>query len=154
MKSEIEKYKVEGEIYIWIYKDNIRNYPGWNITFNSDAIKSLINLFKLLNSSEWSLKKKILTKTPSQKQINIPNNKFGNAVWKSKQKIVLNLKISELDDHWLINENEEEIEFQFGKAKLRELINALKAVSNKQGDFAISDRNEENILYLWWNSEI
>jgi hypothetical protein len=45
------------------------------------------------------------------------------------------------------------IEIQFGKEKLTELQNAINGIPKGNGDFAISDQNEENILYFWWNLE-
>ena len=58
-------------------------------------------------------------------------------------------KTSESENHWLIKELDNGIEIQFGKEKLTELQNAIKGIPKGKGDFAISDQNEENILYFW-----
>ncbi len=53
----------------------------------------------------------------------------------------------------MISKNDNGIEIQFGKAKLTELQNAIKGIPKGNGDFAIFDHNDENILYIWWNLE-
>ena len=149
MKAQIEKHKVNGKVYTWTYKDNSRNYPGWNFTVNSKASKSLSELLDLMSSCEWSTKKKITTELPTQAQLDVPNNQNGIAKWKSKTNLILNCKMSESENHWLINELDDGIEIQFGKAKLIELQSAINGIPKGNGDFAISDQNEQNILYFW-----
>jgi len=153
MKAQIEKHKVSGKVYAWTYKDNNRNYPGWNFTVDLKASESLSELLNLMSACEWSTKKKITTEIPTQAQLNVPNNQNRVAKWKSKPNLTLNCKTSESENHWLIKELDNGIEIQFGKEKLTELQNAINGIPKGNGDFAISDQNEENILYFWWNLE-
>ena len=153
MKAQIEKHKVSGKVYAWTYKDNKRNYPAWNFTVDLKASESLSELLNLMSDCEWSTKKKITTELPTQAQLKVPNNQNGTAKQKSKPNLTLNCKTSESENHWLINEFDNGIEIQFGKAKLTELQNAINGIPKGNGDFAISDQNEENILYFWWNLE-
>ncbi|SDH08093.1 hypothetical protein [Psychroflexus sediminis] len=151
MKAEIEKYKVKGKVYTWTYKDNQRNYPGWNFTVDSNASESLFELLNLMDACEWSTKKTLPTTSPTQNQLNVPNNQNGTAQWKSKPNLTLNYKTNESENHWRINELNNGIEIQFGKTKLTELQNAINGIPKGNGDFAICDQNEENILYFWWS---
>jgi hypothetical protein len=153
MKAQIEKFKVNGKVYAWTYKDNNRNYPGWNFTVDLKASESLSELLNLMSDCEWSTKKKVTTELPTQAQLDVPNNQNEIARWKSKPNLTLNCKTSESENHWLLSEHDNGIEIQFGKEKLTELQNAIKGIPKGNGDFAISDQNEENILYFWWNLE-
>lgn len=153
MKELINKYTVYGKFYCWTYKDNLRNYPGWNFTVDSKGSESLCELLNLMISCEWSTKKKISLELPTKMQINVTNNQNGIATWKSKPNLILNYNTCESENYWLINEFDNEIEIQFGKEKLTELQNAINGISRGIGDFAISDANDENILYFWWNLE-
>ena len=149
MKSKIEKHKINGKIHTWIYKDNNRNYPGWNFTIDSKASENFLELLNLMNTSEWSTKKVITTELPTQTQLNGVNNQSGIAKWKSKPNLTLHCKTTESKNHWLIKELDNGIEIQFGKTKLVEFQNAIIEIQKGNGDFAISDKNEENILYFW-----
>ena len=149
MKAQIEKYKITGKVYTWTYKDNQLNYPGWNFTVDLKASESLSTLLNLMNDSEWSSKKIISIELPTESQLKVPNKQNGTANWKSKPNLTLNCKMSESADYWKINELDNSIEIQFGKAKLTELQNAINGIPKGNGDFAISDQNEENILYFW-----
>ena len=153
MKAQIEKYRVNGKIYTWTYKDNQRNYPGWNFTVDLKASEDLSELLNLMNTCEWSSKKTLRTELPTDFQLKVTNNQGGTAKWKTKSNLTLNYKKSESENHWLINEINNGIEIQFGKRKLNELQEAIKGIPKGNGDFAICDQNEENILYVWWNLE-
>lgn len=149
MKDRIEKYILNGKVYTWTYKDNNRNYPGWNFTVDLKAGESLIEILKLMDICDWSTKKNISATIATQAQLSVPNNQNGIAKWKPIKNMTLSCKKSESGNHWLINELDNGIEIQFGKEKLVELQNAIIRILNGDGDFAISDQNEENILYFW-----
>lgn len=151
MKAKIKKYKVTGKVFIWKYKDNLRNYPGWNFTVDIKASQSLLRLLELMNNCEWSSQNIITTEIPTELQIRVPNNQNGNARWKTKKNLKLKCIKTMSETHWLINEMENEVEIQFGKAKLEEFKNAITGIPEGKGDFDISDQNAENIMFFWWN---
>jgi len=153
MKALIEKFKVNGKVYIWKYIENQRNYPGWNLTVDLKASKNLSELLDLMTASDWPSKKIISTELPTETQLKIPNNNIGLAKWKSKPKLTLNYKKGESENHWLITETDNGVEIQFGKTKLVDLKNTINGIPKGEGDYAISDLDDNNILYFWWNSE-
>ncbi len=151
MKAQIEKYKITGKVYAWTYKDNLRNYPGWNFTVDLKASESLSTLLNLMNDCEWSSKKTISTELPTESQLKVPNNQNGDASWKSKPNLTFNCKTSESGNYWKVIELDNGIEIQFGKAKLTELISAIIEIPKGKGDFTITDQNDMNVIYFWWN---
>jgi hypothetical protein len=149
MKEKIQKYKINGEVYTWTCKDNNRNYPGWNFMIDKNGVENLIELLDLMKKCEWSSKKTIRIENPTDSQLRIPNNLNGKAKWKTKDKLILNCRKTEPENYWLIKETDKELEFRFGGQKLIDLQNAISRIGKGNGDFAISDNNEENILYFW-----
>ena len=147
MKHEIEKFTIKGEIYIWKYLENENNYPGWNISFDRNVSEKLLELLNLMDNCEWSSKKTLQTNFPSQTQLGIANNRSGNAKWKSKSSLVLNLKKDE-PTLWKIIEDEKQIEIRFGQKKLIEFRKAVVRKTNNLNDFAIY-LDDENCLYFW-----
>ena len=153
MNTQIEKFKVDGKVYVWKYTENQRNYPGWNLTVDLKASKNLSELLDLMNTSEWPGKMTISTELPTESQLKVPNNHGGLAKWNSKPKLTLNYIKGESENHWLIKEIDNCIEIQFGKTKLIELKNAINGIPKGDGEYAISDNKDESILYFWWNLE-
>lgn len=147
MKLQIEKFKFIGEIYIWKYTSNIKNYPGWNLSLNISGAQSLLKLFDLMLQSEWSVKKAIETNNVTKFKTDIPRN--GNSDWKSKKTIIFNYKKNNYYDYWQIIENGENIEILFDNEKLLKLKESIDNLISGKKDFAISDSNEDNILYFW-----
>ena len=151
VKGQIEKYKVVGDIYVWKYRENQRNYPGWNFTMDKNASFSMVELLNLMDSCEWSSKKLILLSKPTQMQLDVPNNMKGKAKFKGYEELILNFRKTEDENYWVITELKDCIEIKFGKNRLSELKNAIMGIPLGKGDFGISDENEDNILNIWWN---
>ena len=147
MKQEIEKFIIQDDIYFWKYLENERNFPGWNISFNKTAGESLIDLLNLMNNCEWSSKKAIEIKHPTNNELQIVNNQSGTAKWKFKPSLVLNHRKDETS-LWEILEKENEIEIRFGKERLTEFLNATMKMSKRINDFGIYE-DDENCLYFW-----
>ena len=104
MKAQIEKFKLDGKVYAWTYKDNQNNYPGWNFTVDKTASESLTELIDLMDKCEWSSKKTFGLEMPSDKQISVPNNQNGQARWKTTSKMTLSHRKAETEDYcigWL-----------------------------------------------------
>lgn len=149
MKEQINKLKIKGKIYIWKYLENSRNYPGWNITADKIGGENLLELIDLMKTCKWSSKKSIQTIEPSNNQLNVPHNRNGRAEWKSARNLTLNLKKEIEPDFWEVIDNENDIEIILGKNSLLKLENSIRRILNNDGDFTISDNDEENILYFW-----
>jgi len=147
MKLEIEKFKFVGEIYIWKYTSNNKNYPGWNLSLNISGAQSLLKLLDLMLQSEWSVKKAIEVNNVTNFQTDIPQNR--NSGWESKKTIIFNYKKNNYFDYWQIIENGQNLEILFDNEKLLKLKESIHNLIFGKRDFAISDSNEENILYFW-----
>lgn len=153
MKDKIEKHKINGKVYTWKYLENSKNYSGWNFTVDETAGGNLVELLNLMKQCEWSSRKEIQISKPTENQIKVPNNQNGSAKWKTVSKLILTSKKTAEKEFWQIIEKESEIEIQFGKNKLIDFEKAICGIPKGIGDFAITSDSEDNILYLWWNSE-
>ena len=99
------------------------------------------------------LEKTVSIDVPSESQLKVPNNQKGLAQWKSAKQLTLNYSKQGPDEEWIVTEKTDEVEVKFGKGKLRRLQTAIAEIPKGKGDFAISDSDDENILYFWWNLE-
>lgn len=145
MQKEIERFKLEGNIYIWKYSPQLSNFPGWNMSIDREARKNLPALLDLMQKSEWPSKKALPTAIPTTQPL-LPVR--GNS-WKTKSEILLNYKKEHGADYWQTIANENTLEIRFGSNKLVEFINSIQRLQSGINDFAIGDENEENILYFW-----
>ena len=148
--NNIEKFKITGKVFIWAYPENKNNYPGWNFTADKRACDELYQLLTLMDQYDWTSLKTISTSLPGQRQLNAVNIK---APWKSKTRLTLKCKKTADENYWQIIKHADELEIVFGKNKLIELQKAIKGIPKNEGDFAITDENDNNFLYIWWNLE-
>jgi hypothetical protein len=151
MKKLIEKFHVKGNVYLWKYKENQRNYPGWNLTVDNIASESITQLLDLMQRCEWSSSKLIILSRPTNDQIRVPNNWNGTASWKWAENLVLSSIKTDGFNHWKIYEKYPKLEIAFGSSKLEELKSAVTGIPHGKGDFSIETENDDDILNFWWN---
>jgi hypothetical protein len=148
MDPLIEKYKSYGSVYIWQYREKNPKRRHWNLTADEDGCSSLIELLELMQNSRFSSKKLFKTTSPTNQQISIPNNR--NPEWHSKPALSLR-SLKENNCGWMLTAKNDSLEIVFCKEKLSELMEAIVKIKGGDGDFAISDDNDNNVLYFWWN---
>ena len=144
MDKEIEKYKVAGRIACWKFIDNSKNYPGWNICFDSAGRSAVITLLEKMDNSEWPSKKSIRTMTPLELNQNWIK-KVGD--FTATQSIVISNR-KEPSDLWTLDESNSELTISIGSNTLNELKVSLK---KEIFDEAMAGNNEDapNLLYFW-----
>ena len=152
-KQKIVKLKITGQIFIWRYTDNDRNYPGWNLTLDRQASQDLLQLFDLMDQCDWSTKKSLGTTEPTDNELNVPNNRQGTARWSTKRTITFTTKTNAAPDYWTTDERKEELEIIFSKHKMKPLRQAIADIPNGKGDISIGDSRDENLLTFWWRLE-
>ena len=147
MEEAIRKFDLKGKIHFWEFREKNPNMRCWNFTANMQGCESFIQLLELMQSSPYSSKKSILLSTPEISQIEVPNNR--NVNWRTKSKLNLIFKKNETSV-WSIKVPDDVLEISFGSEKMEKFINAVRQVKAGHGDFAISDDNDDNVLYFWW----
>lgn len=152
-KALIEKFQIRGNIYLWKYKDNERNFPGWNLTVDKEASEHLVKLLDMMHQYEWATNKLVKVTPPTGKQIAVPNNWGGTAAWESSAGLkIISTKSIQLN-HWRITEKFPIVEIELGPSNLAKLKEAIAGIPNGIGDFSIGDVIDENLLTFWWNLE-
>ncbi|WP_421765240.1 hypothetical protein [Ekhidna sp.] len=153
IKSQIRKLKLTGTLYLWTYTENDRNYSGWNLSTTPESLSDLHELLNLMEQCQWSTTKTIRVQPPTPTQLNTVNNRNGKANWKSTSELILKANKNVDADSWNYRIGTNNLELTFGTKKLVELRNSLNKISKGNGDFAITDELDENILYFWPNNQ-
>jgi hypothetical protein len=150
MDSAIQKLKKEGLISVWIFKENQKNYPGWNLACDQTGHAFLERLFGLINNSTWSAKKTFQIDHPTKNILDTVNNLNGKAVWFSPKNLTVHFKkgSSNLDD-WKISLSNDMLDIVGGEKKILELQSALQKMRTGKEELAVSDPSDNHILYLW-----
>jgi len=144
MDKEIEKHKTFGRIACWKFKENLKNYPGWNICFDAIGRESIIALLDKMDWSEWPSKKSINITDPLEiKQEWILNN---GKIFIPKSIIIKNKK--EPRDLWSLKVIDDKLIISIGSEKLTELKNNIKKEIFDEAMVGNESENN-NLLYFW-----
>jgi hypothetical protein len=102
----------------------------------------------MMKLSEYSSKKIVNIEAATKKQTQVTDR---SSTFRSAQKLTISHKKNS-KELWQLNINGD-VEIVFGEDKLTELEDAIRKVRTNEGDFAIADSKDENILYFWWHLE-
>ena len=139
----INKWKQSGNIYIWRYQDNPRNYPGWHLSANNSGCISFSELLQALIDSPPEANRTVQLSVPTEKQFCVPNcNRKPIAETK------LRIKRSGNTDKWALTKNEDKLQLDIGIVYLQKFISGIADIQQGKGDYCIGRDNQE--LWFWW----
>lgn len=147
---QVDKWKQTGTVYCWRYRDNARNYPGWNIAADKEGCAELLSLIDLMEAAPYSSSKTIRLTPPTDDVLSVPNNRLGEARWTAARSLSLRYPKGKVEpDHWDLEREGDTLTLSIGEAKLRELRSGVEDMMAGEGDWGIGESDEE-ILFFWW----
>ena len=142
----VYSWSQKGNIYLWRYEGNPRDYSGWHFSTDREGAKSLLNLLNAMLKSENDCTRTIklsLTTTDVLDKVGCTDKAI------SSDKLKLRYEIEE-DIDWRISVANGGIEILFDKRWLKYLIKGVNDILVGKGDYYIGHDN--NQLWFWWCS--
>ncbi len=153
----VEGWKQAGDLWLWRYRQNTRNYPGWNLAADQLGWESLLDLLGRMAASPWACRRSIAVSRPTARILAVPNNP-GEGL---ESPPCLRLEVprgSVGDRHWRLEAGPRRVALEVGPSKLDELRAAVGSMPSTGGDYAIGsdDRTawKETSLWLWLVPEV
>jgi hypothetical protein len=152
--SRVESWKQAGNLYLWRYAHNTKNYPGWNLAAEETGWKSLFDLLGRMAASPLACRREISVLKPTSRILAVPNNPAGSEGIESAQRLILEVPRGRVGDRqWRLESDPKRVVLEVGPSKLAELHGAVGSMPSTGGDFAIGpvDLKEwkEKSLWLW-----
>ena len=147
MDDNVKRWQMRGNVYLWRYKGNARNYPGWHLTADEPGCAALLELIDLMRASQFSSEAPIPLSQPSPRELVVPNAPREHipanslTVYHSPTKLAA--------DHWRLTENDSRVRLEVGHDGLSELRNGIADVARHEGDYSIGATGQE--LWFWWS---
>jgi hypothetical protein len=152
--SRVEDWKRTGDLWLWKYGQNTRNYFGWNLAADRLGCESLLDLLGRMAASPRDCRREISVIRPTRRILAVPNNPGGSAGLESPPCLRLQVRRDRVGDrHWRLESDPARVAIEVGPSKLIELRAAVASMPSTGGDFAIgSDERtarRETSLWLW-----
>jgi hypothetical protein len=141
-------WKQNGNIWLWRYTLNERNYPGWNLTADDSGCGSLLALLDELveRPGEYHT---VQTLSPGRDQLAVPNNRIERATWLAPAR--LRLTYSKNSTAWEFPGDLEPATFEIGADWLPALREGISGIPHGRGDNSIGLNKGGNLtLTFWW----
>ena len=149
----VQKWRQRGRIFLWRYHEGRTNYPGWHLTADEVGSQSLLDLLELFQAARWSCQMLVRTTVPDASVLRVPNNRGGAARVDAATTLSLKFPKGKVDDeHWLLDQESQDVQLVLGAQKLRDLTCGVQAFRRGEDDFAISGSQIKNddCLWFWW----
>lgn len=145
--ENVNKWKQKGHLYLWYYVENTRNYPDWNLTADEDFRDSFVELIQKMSQAQYNSQKSLRITSPTTEVLKVPNNRGGQAKWKSPETLILkHQKAETVDDSFIFDESENKIILTIGWEKL-ELLKECFLNIRKEIDYSVEIGNAQ--IWFW-----
>lgn len=142
-------WKQSGNVSLWYYTENERNYPGWHLTADAAGCDSLVALIDVLAADGCAASRVVEIRPPSSAQLKVPNNKSGLAAWQAPGK--LRIAFSEDPAQWSFPLGLEPAVLTLGSDWLAPLRDGVSGIARGRGDYSIGlAGNGSSRLWFWW----
>ena len=87
----------------WRYRQDTRNYSGWNLAANQLGWESLFDLLGRMVSSPWACRREISVSRPTARILAVPNNPGGSEGLESPPCLILEMprgKVGTANGDW------------------------------------------------------
>src|SRR5688572_30111766 len=98
MDDAVKRWELRGHVYLWRYKGNARNYPGWHLTADAPACVALIELVDLMGGSRFSSSSPVPLSPPTEHQVGVPNAPLPHVAVEALELYHSPTKVT--PDHW------------------------------------------------------
>jgi hypothetical protein len=148
----VEKWKQDGKLYVWKYRDASPNYSGWHMSADSKGCETLLDLLDRMLSAKWPSKKNLIITRPGKTELAAPNVRGGAAKVISPSNLTLAYPKGQVDGkYWSLDFLKPNLSLRLGLAKVGQLLESVRAMSEGQGDFCIGpdEKTQGSLLWFW-----
>jgi hypothetical protein len=133
----VDAWKQQGQIFLWRFSGETRNFPGWNFCADEAGCESTAQLLQLMQRARWASKRTLhVTRVPDE-FIN-PREPAARSRLIVPRHLTLSYRRDRVESsHWHWDGNWSEPTVLFGTEKLSELACALRRMSLGEGDFRV-----------------
>lgn len=145
MNDAVRQWRLSGNVYLWRYKGNARNYPGWHLPADTLACASLLDLIKLMSDSQFTSEVMLPLSPPTPREIRLPNAKFIHLP--ATLLLIYYSPIKLTADHWQLTESNGRVRLEVGSDHLSEFQKGIAGIVPHENDYWIGVSGQE--LWFW-----
>jgi hypothetical protein len=155
MFNDVNSWRPGGRVYLWRYRDNTQNYPGWHLSADREGGLSLLALLALFEVTAESAHSTVPLSEPTPDVLTVPNNQDGRArVWApTKWRIAYEPQAPDL---WVFPHSTDPAILTLGSTYLPLLVRGVSDLTSGSGDYCIASEfreapAESRELWFWWS---
>jgi hypothetical protein len=140
-------WKPRGTMHAWRYLASTirRRRPGWHLTFDAAACDSMTELLEKMGAANTKRQRTLPLAQVTPEVLTVLKRKRAFKP-RGLSAFKLIYEPAAEPEHWRLEERENTLELEMGKASLEEFASAVAAVRLGEGDFALGDPP----LRFWW----
>ena len=140
---ETYNWKQKGNLYLWRYENNPKNYPGWHLTGDMEGISSLCTLLTIMQNEGRNVKRTVQLSLPTSKELSILGCS-SKAI--PEKKVVIHLEIDEPIE-WCIKPYGDSMDIIANPYSIKGFVKSLNERLQGENDFSFS--HGENQIWFW-----
>lgn len=140
---ELYSWTLKGNLYLWRYKNNPKNYKGWHFTGDRHGLASLCDLLNLMSKEEQCAKCTIRLAKPTETELSISG---CNDRALKESKVVLHFE-TDNPVEWSIKPYGDSMDIIMSPHSLKGFRESLQLLLRGRNDFSFG--YGENKIWFW-----
>lgn len=143
------KGKSRALIFLWRYRENRKNYPGYHLTANLEGCIQLLEILDVHERARETVRTKVSLSAVTPKILSVPANTPGNATSVSLATWELITQPEYSPEYFLFDESHPTCRLQLSKNQAGCISDGIKDIQVGKGDYCIGGKGD-HVLWFWW----
>jgi len=132
--SEALRWKQRGTVYLWRYREHVRDFPGWHMTADAEGCASLLELLDAFKRARWSCDALVHLTPPTDEILSLANQWVREARRHAQQRLRLKYpKEKVAEDFWSLTADGCEAALLIGRSRMDEFYSGIGSILEGEG---------------------
>ena len=139
-----------GRVFLWRYRENRRNYPGYHLTADAAGCDFLLASLRRLAAAERARRIELPLAPVGPEILAVPNNRRGNSTVKRFTRLELVTEPDFERAHLRFTEQHPKCVMNLSAAQAECVAGGVQDVAAGKGDYCIGEVRDQE-LWFWWH---
>jgi hypothetical protein len=141
--------KSQALIFLWRYRENRRNYPGYHLTANREGCDQLLEILGAHEKAKQAIQTIVSLSSVTPQILSVPDNTRGDAACVSLAAWELITQPEFPPEYFQFQESYPICRLQLSQNQAGCIAEGVKDIQAGKGDYCIGGEGDQ-VLWFWW----
>ena len=139
-------------IFLWRYRENTRNYPGYHLTADRKGCAHLSDVLTTHEGTRRPMTNSVTLAPVTPEILSVPGNSRGDATAVALASLTLLTDPSYPDEWFKISDNGSACSLELSRAQAGCVLEGVTDILRDKGDYCVGG-DGDHVIWFWWFRE-